>query len=173
MVPSRLADAAEASYRQEAYRQNYAEILQQHRDPGVAVAELFLFRFWLSAHTCQLCAHRRAADQKALSAPAVATVPPPGWRAPKTVEGVDVEAALGAGIATLLESRFDLYDRFFALGRNTSDPLGLKAVSLALACQLFEQPPPAVLAYLTAKAREQFIAVSGACQADDDDPASR
>jgi hypothetical protein len=90
---------------------------------------------------------------------AISIAPPPGWRAPEDVEGVDIEAALGDRIATLLESRFDLYDRFFTLGRNASDPLGLKAVSLALACQLFEEPPPVVLAYLRAKTLEQFITV--------------
>lgn len=166
MGPSRRSAAAEASYRREPYRKNYADILKLHRDPNIAVSELFLFRFWLSEHTCRLCPRYQANDEEALSAPAVSTVPPPGWRAPADVEGVDIEAALGDGIATLLESRFDLYDRFFTLGRNASDPLGLKAVSLALACQLFEEPPPAILAYLTAKTREQFIAISRACTAE-------
>ncbi|WP_454829024.1 hypothetical protein [Pseudoxanthomonas wuyuanensis] len=162
MGPSRRSAAAEASYRQEPYRKSYADILKQHRDPGVAVSELFLFRFWLSEHACRQCARSLTNDEQALSAQAVSTMPPPGWRVPENVEGVDIEAALGGGIATLVESRFDLYDRFFTLGRSTSDPLGLKAVSLALACQLFEEPPPAVLAYLTAKTREQFIAISRA-----------
>lgn len=160
--------AAEASYCREPYRKSYADILKQHKNPDIAVAELFLFRFWLAEQTCQLRALSRS-DGGEMPVQVVSTVPPSGWRPPEKVEGVDIEAALGGGIAMLLENRFNMYDRFFTLGRSTSDLVGLKATSLALACQLFEEPPPAVLAYLTEKATEQFVAISNAWESDDED----
>lgn len=160
--------AAEASYCREPYRKSYADILKQHKNPDIAVAELFLFRFWLAEQTCQLRAFSRS-DGGGMPVQVGSTVPPSGWRPPEKVEGVDIEAALGGGIAMLLENRFNLYDRFFTLGRSTSDLVGLKATSLALACQLFEEPPPAVLAYLTKKATEQFVAISNAWESDDED----
>lgn len=168
---SRRSAAVEASYRRVHYREIYADVLKRHRDSGAAVSELFLFRFWLSQYAHRLCGHGEPSEE-ALSAQAVSTVPPPGWRAPERVDGVDIEAALGGGIDALLESRFDLYDRFFILGRNASDPRGLKAVSLALACQLFEEPSPSVLACLTSKAREQFADISRICVPDDEDMAA-
>ncbi|HBK46330.1 MAG TPA: hypothetical protein DDZ67_07820, partial [Xanthomonadaceae bacterium] len=91
--------------------------------------------------------------------------PPRGWPLPRRAGGYDIEFELGSGIGQLVESRFDLYDRFFTLGRNADDPLGLNAAALALSCQLFVQTPPAVLARLQAETGQLFAALTRACAA--------
>ncbi|WP_434030429.1 hypothetical protein [[Pseudomonas] boreopolis] len=135
------------------YRRHYADLLSRHPQPRQAMAELGLFRFWLA------CRARRPGLPGATPAGDVLfdpARPPRGWPLPLHLQDCDVQDELGAGIVHLVESRFDLYDRFFSLGRHAEDPLGLDAVSLALACQLFTQPPPAILERLRRESRQLF-----------------
>ncbi len=114
------------------YRFHYAAVLRPHPAPSEAIAELCLFRFWLA---CRAYAHSGATP-----APVPPLYLPPHWTPPRQAAGVDIGHALDACPGHLLDSRFDLYDRFFQLGRNRDDPLGLDAAALALSCQLFVQP---------------------------------
>lgn len=144
------------------YRCHYAEVLRLHPSPPVAIAELCLFHFWLA---CRAHRHATAPDGIEAGTAGAPLQPPRGWPLPLRASGYDIEFELGSWIEQLVESRFDLYDRFFTLGRNTDDPLGLDAASLALSCQLFVQTPPAVLARLQAQTRQLFAALSRACAA--------
>lgn len=136
------------------YRRHYADLLARHPQPCQAIAELGLFRFWLACRALRPGASGDpAAPGGILLAPAR---PPRGWPLPLHLDDCDVQDELGAGIVYLIESRFDLYDRFFSLGRHAEDPLGLDAVSLALACQLFTQPPPETLERLRRESRQLF-----------------
>lgn len=141
------SDPTVASYAALDYRRHYADLLGLHPQPRQAIAELGLFRFWLA------CRALRPGSGEALLAPAR---PPRAWPLPLQLDGCDVQEELGAGIVHLIESRFDLYDRFFSLGRHAEDPLGLDAASLALACQLFAEPPPALLEGLRCENRQVF-----------------
>lgn len=136
------------------YRRHYADLLVRHPQPRQAIAELGLFRFWLA---CRALYPGSSGDSvvpgDVLLAPAR---PPRGWPLPLHLGDCDVQDELGAGIVYLIESRFDLYDRFFSLGRHAEDPLGLDAASLALACQLFTQPPPELLERLRRESRQLF-----------------
>lgn len=133
-LSSRLAspEGAVCSYAGVNYRQHYVQLLRRHPAPAEAIAELGLFRFWLA---CRACSHAAGDDD------AMPLQWPAGWPLPRHVAGFDVEYVLGARLNHLLDSRCDLYDRFFLLGRNADDPLGLDAAALALACQLFVDPP--------------------------------
>ncbi len=136
------------------YRQEYAPVLRYHRDPDTALAELALFHFWITR-----CAYRQSAGEAALpDAPF-----PAGWPPPERAEHVAVEEVLGNPLELLLESRSDLYQRFFLLGRHVQDPLGLKTVALALACQLFEDPSPAVRRWLETKVERLFAEIVRSC----------
>ena len=160
-VPRTAAPAfdPERFYRQlpYPYRREYAPVLQHHPDPDNALAELALFHFWLTV--CVYRVHRRGGTPDDAWAP----LPPRGWRLPSRAEDVVVDEALGGTLAMLLESRSDLYQRFFELGRHDQDPQGLRAVSLALACQLFEEPSPMVRAWLQAKVERLFAEISRSC----------
>lgn len=145
------------------YRREYAPLLRLHLDPDIALAELALFHFWLTV--CVYRLHRRGGPSDEAWAP----LPPRGWQLPVRAEDIAVDQALGGTLAALLESRSDLYQRFFQLGRHEQDPQGLKAVSLALACQLFEDPSPTVRAWLQAKVERLFAEISRSC-ADDGEP---
>ncbi|MFT4247212.1 MAG: hypothetical protein QM581_04115 [Pseudomonas sp.] len=138
------------------YRQHYADLLARHPHPRQAIAELGLFRFWLA---CRAHHHATSSDP-AVPAGAIMLMaparPPPGWPLPLHLGDCDVQDELGTGIVYLIESRFDLYDRFFSLGRHAEDPLGLDAVSLALACQLFVQPCAETLERLRRENRQLF-----------------
>lgn len=127
-------------YMEVDYRRRYAGLLRLHPMPSEAIAELCLFRFWLA---CRAYAHSGVAP-----APAPPLCVPAGWTPPQQAAGQDIDCTLDAWHGHLLESRFDLYDRFFQLGRNRDDPLGLDAVALALSCQLFVQPSPFTRAWL-------------------------
>lgn len=143
------------------YRQEYAPVLRYHRDPDTALAELALFHFWLTR-----CAYWLSMGEASLpDAPL-----PTGWRPPERAEHVAVAQVLGNSLEALLESRSDLYQRFFLLGRHAQDPLGLKTVALALACQLFEDPSPAVRSWLETKVEGLFAEIFRHC-AGDCDPA--
>lgn len=130
------------------YRSRYAGLLRLHPMPAEAIAELCLFRFWLA---CRAHAHAGAGP-----APAPPLYVPAGWAPPRQAAGLDIDGTLGAWFGHLLESRFDLYDRFFQLGRHHDDPLGLDAVALALSCQLFVQPSAATRAWLRGEVRALF-----------------
>ncbi len=145
-----------ASYLHFDYRYHYADLLQRHPHPPVALAELCLFRYWLSS-----CAYRHACQQRGDLVPA--TLPPRGWPMPCVVDSHDIESTLGSWIGSLVSSRFDLYERFFGLGRTDDDPLGLDAATLALSCQLFALDAPAMLPWLKAETRRQFAALVSAC----------
>ena len=136
------------------YHGRYASVLRLHPAPREAIAELCLFRFWLA---CRAYAHAGALP--------AATPPlylPPGWTPPRQAGGLDIDHTLGAWHAHLLESRFDLYDRFFQLGRHRDDPLGLDAAALALSCQLFVQPAAATRAWLREDVHGLFSALHAA-----------
>jgi hypothetical protein len=132
------------------YRRHYADLLARHPNPRQAIAELGLFRFWLA---CRSQHPGSPGDSTTLLAPA-----PPlrEWPLPLQLDDCDVQDELDADITHLIESRFDLYDRFFNLGRHADDPLGLDAASLALACQLFAQPSPELLQRLRRESRQLF-----------------
>lgn len=136
------------------YRGRYAGVLRRHPAPSEAIAELCLFRFWLA---CRAYAHSGAAP-----APMPPLYLPPHWAPPRQAAGVDISHALDAWYGHLLESRFNLYDRFFHLGRNRDDPLGLDAVALALSCQLFVQPCAAMRTCLRHEVHGLFSAVHAA-----------
>ncbi len=142
------------------YRHEYAPVLQHHPDPDNALAELALFHFWLTV--CVYRLHRRGGSPDDAWAP----LPPRGWRLPSRAEDVVIDETLGGPLAMLLESRSDLYQRFFRLGRHEQDPQGLRAVSLALACQLFEDPSPTMRAWLHAKVERLFAEISRSCAGD-------
>ena len=142
------------------YRREYAPLLQLHPDQDIALAELALFHFWLTV--CVYRLHRRDGSPDDAWAP----LPPRGWQLPVRAEDVVVDQALGGSLAALLESRSDLYQRFFRLGRHEQDPQGLRAVSLALACQLFEDPSPTMRAWLHAKVERLFAEISRSCAGD-------
>ncbi len=142
------------SYMGVNYRRHYAALLRQHPAPPEAIAELCLFRFWLACR-----AHRHARDAQATDAPPLHL--PPAWPLPRHAAGFDIEYTLGAWFDHLLQSRFDLYDRFFRLGRSDDDPLGLGAAALALSCQLFVQPAPAMRVGLRAEAHALFAMLVG------------
>lgn len=134
----------QASYRELDYTGHYRGLLALHARPQEAVAELYLFRFWL-AH--RALAHAGAGTTQPLLPRPCVPQADAGW----------IEHALGgAWIVDLVESRCDLYDRFFLLGRRPEDPLGLDAATLAIACQLFALPDPAMLAWLRRETRCQF-----------------
>jgi len=134
------------------YRSRYAGLLRLHPMPAEAIAELCLFRFWLA---CRAHAHSDpAADATAAAVPPLYL--PAGWAPPRQAAGLAIDCTLGAWFGHLLESRFDLYDRFFQLGRNDDDPLGLDAVALALSCQLFVQPSAATRAWLREEVHALF-----------------
>lgn len=133
------------------YRSHYAAVLRLHPAPSEAIAELCLFRFWLA---CRAYAHSGATP-----APAPPLNLPPHWTPPRQAAGVDIGHALDAWYGHLLGSRFDLYDRFFQLGRNHDDPLGLDAVALALSCQLFVQPCAATRTWLRGEVHALFRAL--------------
>lgn len=152
----------ERFYRQQPYpyRREYAPLLRLHPDPDIALAELALFHFWLTV--CIYRQHRRSGASGEDPAP----LPPLGWHLPVRAEDIAVDQALGGTLAALLESRSDLYQRFFQLGRHEQDPQGLKAVSLALACQLFEDPSLTVRAWLQTKVERLFAEISRSCACD-------
>lgn len=150
------------SHVQVDYRCHYAEVLRLHPSPPVAIAELCLFRFWLA---CRVHRHAAAPDGIDADTGGARLRPPRGWPLPLQAGGHDIEFELGSRIEQLVESRFDLYDRFFTLGRNADDPLGLDAASLALSYQLFVQTPPAILARLQVQTQQLFAALSHACAA--------
>ncbi|MCD7097644.1 hypothetical protein [Stenotrophomonas sp. MMGLT7] len=145
------ASGPEANYLQVDYARRYAGLLRLHPERAVAIAELCLFRFWL---TC--CVHCHGCLHTADAMPVV--LPPRDWPLPLRADGYEIERVLGGWIGSLVESRFDLYDRFFTLGRRDDDPQGIKAVSLALACQLFAEPTPAIVSMIEAETRQLFQA---------------
>jgi len=149
------ADAVR-SYAQLNYRQHYAPLLRQHRAPPEAIAELCLFRFWLACRAWQHAGRPTGASPLHL---------PPDWPQPRHAAGFDVEYTLGTWFPHLLESRFDLYDRFFQLGRNASDPLGLDAAALALSCQLFVDPSLQMRQWLQTDVQALFDHLLRACAA--------
>lgn len=130
------------------YRSHYAAVLRPHPAPSEAIAELCLFRFWLA---CRAYAHSGATP-----APVPPLYLPPHWTPPRQAAGVDIGHALDACPGHLLDSRFDLYDRFFQLGRNRDDPLGLDAAALALSCQLFVQPSATTRTWLRGEVHALF-----------------
>ncbi|KAB7770730.1 hypothetical protein [Xanthomonas maliensis] len=134
------------------YRQRYAPVLAQHPDRPIAIAELCLFRCWLASSAYwQLHGTRDGA------AGPVTWPLPPGWALPRQADGQPIEPLLGGGWLDMsAASRFDLYSAFFLLGRHSDDPQGLQAVSLALGCQLFVQPPGRLQDWLTAETRSGF-----------------
>lgn len=143
-----------ASYATLDYRRYYAGLLARHPRPRQAIAELGLFRFWLA---CRALRHAAPGDPVGPDGPLLAPARPlRDWPLPLQLDDCDVQYELDAGIVCLIESRFDLYDRFFSLGRRPEDPLGLDAATLALACQLFTQPPPETLAWLQRASRRLF-----------------
>ncbi|HZV38479.1 MAG TPA: hypothetical protein VFF96_07015 [Pseudoxanthomonas sp.] len=157
--PSASTFDPERFYRQlpYPYRREYAPLLQLHPEPDIALAELALFHFWLAV--CVYRLHRCGGSPDEARAP----LPPGGWHLPDRAEDIVVDQALGGTLTALLESRSDLYQRFFRLGRHEQDPQGLKAVSLALACQLFEDPSPTMRAWLHAKVERLFAEISRSC----------
>ncbi|KRG58756.1 hypothetical protein [Stenotrophomonas nitritireducens] len=138
-------------YMEVDYRSRYAGVLHLHPTPSEAIAELCLFRFWLA---CRAYAHSGA-----MPAPTPPLCLPPGWTPPRQASGLDIDRALDTWHGHLLESRFDLYDRFFQLGRTHDDPLGLDAVALALSCQLFVQPSALTRAWLHDEVHTLFSAL--------------
>lgn len=141
------------------YRREYAPVFLSHRDPDAALAELALFHFWLTR-----CAYRQSVGNASLpDAPL-----PAGWPLPERAGHVAVAQVLGSPLEVLLESRSDLYQRFFLLGRHAQDPLGLKAVALALACQLFEDPSPEVRRWLETKVERLYAEIVRSCAGDCD-----
>ena len=155
-MPSRFPPAPSAPvalYARLDYYRHYACLLSRHPQPRQAIAELGLFRFWLA---CRALDPGIVHTALPLSFPLAPAQPPQGWPLPLRMGDCDVQDELGSAIVYLLESRFDLYDRFFSLGRHTEDPLGLDAVSLALACQLFTQPSPETLEWLRRESRQLF-----------------
>ncbi|MFT4198643.1 MAG: hypothetical protein QM601_12180 [Pseudoxanthomonas sp.] len=153
--------AVEDACRWQRYRQDCARILERHRDPAAVLAELFLFHAWLAVYAWRRC-HR---DGQAVGTADSAAMLEPYRRTLRHVEDVDVEAALGARIELLLETRFGLYDRLAALARKPDDPLGLEAAALVLACRLCDSPSARTVATLARKARKQYAATARACAA--------
>ncbi|MCL7713085.1 hypothetical protein [Stenotrophomonas mori] len=159
-VPAATAATEESvrSYLGVDYRRHYAALLRQHPAPPDAIAELCLFRFWLA---CRAHLHAHGAETARLSPRRL----PADWPLPRQVAGFDIAYRLGAWFEHLLESRLDLYDRFFLHGRQADDPLGLDAAALALTCQLFVQPPAPLRAALQAEARTLFARLAAAGRA--------
>ena len=158
------AESLVRGYTDVDYRSRYAGLLRLHPTPAEAIAELCLFRFWLA---CRARAHAGAEP-----APVPPLYVPAGWAPPRQAAGLDIDRTLGAWHAHLLESRFDLYDRFFQLGRHHDDPLGLDAVALALSCQLFVQPSAATRAWLREEVHALFADLLAAFAAVSPAPAS-
>lgn len=136
------------------YRQHYADLLARHSQQQQAIAELGLFHFWLARRA--MAPH--PADLPTAS-PGDGLRPvrvPKTWPLPLQLGDCDVQRELGGPIQHLIESRFDLYDRFCNLGYQTNDPKGVDAASLALGYQLFTPPPGDVLRWLRYENRRLF-----------------
>lgn len=118
------------------------DVLACHPRPEQAIAELHLFCLWLAQRA-------GLADDLPLRSRPQPTAADATW----------IEAAFdGAWIDDLVDSRCELYDRFFLVGRHPGDPLGLDAAALALACQLSARPEPELLACLRRRTRQRFEA---------------
>lgn len=113
------------------FSHEYAQVLVYVSDRCMALAEIRLYRFWLD-----LCAqhHRLSQDLANWSLNALHALP-------SNVEGINIATTLGRPLDQLFKRRVQLYTRFFLDGRHADDPLGLRAVALALACQLCIHPP--------------------------------
>lgn len=130
------------------YADEYAIVLPYVCDRHIALAELRLFRFWLS-----LCAKQPdMADNIAQVVMCISNA------LPESVDGISITKTLGRPIEQLVKRRFELYTRFFVDGRHVDDPFGLRAAALALSCQLCVHPPRVVLDYLEENTQRHFFA---------------
>jgi hypothetical protein len=136
-----------------SYRSSHALLLRNHPSPEAAIGELFLFRLWLIQHVCHAPVWPAwSSDDRAIALAAAAH----GRYLIAQAEGVDVELALEAALPFLLDSRFPLYGRFCTLGRQASDPHGLRAAALALSYQLFEAPTAYIRTHVRWLVEQQF-----------------
>ena len=129
------------------FSREYAQVLVHVSDRAVALAEIRLFRFWLST-----CAQHQGLPTELIRWPIHAI-----HALPHDVDGINIAATLGRPLDQLMKSRFQLYTRFFLDGRHADDPLGLRAAALALACQLCIQPPPIMRRLLEQNTHHHFF----------------
>ena len=91
------------------YRNHYAEILGDHATP-VRLAELFLFRAWTTQFGFRIFSADAASSEK-LMAETINSCRHLGLGVFEKIHGFSVETELGGDFFTLLEDRWQTYDK--------------------------------------------------------------
>lgn len=138
-----------------SYEDEYGVVLSNVADRNAALAELFLFRFWLTQCVFRLCKPDAITEDEILSGvvPNGATL---GKGMFERLNSVDIEESLDDEFSELLEDRFQTYDEAFIAGKTTADPFALESVSSTLAELIFDEPSELEVSYLTEKSKEQL-----------------
>lgn len=140
------------------YEEEYSALVSTMPDSDEVLAELYLFRFWLTQRTYRLCKPDALTEDEILDA-----IIPNGMTLGRgmfqRMNGVDIEECLGEDFSEFIEDRFHAYDAVSISEKSASDPFALKAVSRELANHIFDNPSEGTIAYLTVKAEEQFFAI--------------
>lgn len=125
----------------------------------VAIAELFIFRFWLTQCVYRLCKPDIVTDDEILKKviPTGATL---GKNMFERLNQINVEDVLAGDFAGLINERFSAYDNAFIGGKTASDPFGLTDASRLLAFRIFDDPEEAHVNYLTDKAQDQLMDIA-------------
>jgi len=141
-----------------SYEEEYSDLTSKYSDSDQILAELFLFRFWLTQCGYRLCKPDAITDDDLLNdmIPNGLTL---GRGTFERLNTISIEETLGESMSELMEDRFHTYDAAFISGKSNADPFGLGAASLALANNILDDPRAETVAYLTKKAEEQFAAI--------------
>lgn len=141
-----------------SYEEEYSNLISQYSDSQQILAELFLFRFWLTQYGYRLCKPDAISDEDLLNdiIPNGLTL---GSGMFERMNMISIQEALGDSIPELVEDRFHAYDSAIISGKSNSDPFGLGAASVTLANNIFDGPRAKTIAYLTKKAGEQFAKI--------------
>lgn len=141
------------------YDEEYKELLSVLPDRRTLLAELFLFRFWLTQYGYRLSRSDGVSEDDLLG-----DIIPNGLTLGKGIfertQRIDIEKELGDSLTSLMEDRFKAYDFAITIGKSPTDPFGMIFASMQLAKRLVDEPITELNAYLADKAKKQFIDIT-------------
>lgn len=141
-----------------SYEDEYADLLSDLPDPKNAIAELFIFRFWLTQCIYRLCKPDLLTDQEVLDQ-ILPTGLSLGLKMFEHLNNISIENELHGSISDIVEDRFRRYDESFITGKYPDDPFAMKDLSLQLCIDLDCGPDVDRWTYFVEKIHAQVSAI--------------